>query len=78
MTGKGADKGSRDGRGIHAGLVVVVERDEGPVGDTTRYTLSARVDRARPFFFHRSHRVRVVENMQRGVWDQFKEMEKLT
>ena len=33
MTGGADDEGGVDGVGVHAGLVVVVHGDEGPVGD---------------------------------------------
>ena len=33
MTGSGDNDGCVDGVGVHAGLVVVVHGDEGPVGD---------------------------------------------
>ena len=36
MAGGGDDEGGVDGVGVHAGLVVVVHGDEGPVGDYAR------------------------------------------
>lgn len=35
VASRGDDDGCVDGVGVHAGLVVVVHRDEGPVGDNT-------------------------------------------